>query len=59
MISIVKQHHEAKVSKWLLGRIEDAEKVKIIFIVDDDKDISAYVKGDNYTILTFPLLTDE
>ena len=38
MISIVKQHHEAKVSKWLLGRIEDAEKVKIIFIVDDDKE---------------------
>lgn len=37
MISIVKQHHEAKVGKWLLGRIEDAEKVKIIFIVDDDK----------------------
>lgn len=38
MISIVKQHHEKKVNKWLLGRIEENEKVKIIFIVDDDKE---------------------
>lgn len=38
MISIVKQHHETKVNKWLLGRIEENEKVKIIFIVDDDKE---------------------
>ncbi len=38
MISIVKQHHEKKVNKWLLGRIEEDEKVKIIFIVDDDKE---------------------
>lgn len=38
MISIVKQHHEAKVNNWLLGRIEENERVKIIFIVDDDKE---------------------
>lgn len=38
MISIVKQHHENKVNKWLLGRIENGEDVKIIFIVDDDKE---------------------
>ncbi len=38
LISIVKQHHEAKVNKWLLGRIEENQEVKIIFIVDDDKE---------------------
>lgn len=37
MIGIVKQHNDAKVNTWLLGRIENDEKVKAIFIVDDDK----------------------
>lgn len=38
MIGIVLQHENEKVDKWLLGRIEENNEIKIIFIVDDDKE---------------------
>lgn len=37
MIGITLEHNTLKVNNWLLGRIEDDNKVKLIFIVDDDK----------------------
>lgn len=38
MIGIILQHDDNKVEKWLLGRIEENNEIKIIFIVDDDKE---------------------
>ncbi len=37
MIGITLEHNTLKVNNWLLGRIEDENRVKLIFIVDDDK----------------------
>ena len=37
MIGITLEHNTLKVNNWLLGRIEDDNKVKLIFLVDDDK----------------------
>lgn len=37
IIGIILEHEDMKVNNWLLGRIEDREKVQAIFIVDDDK----------------------
>lgn len=37
MIGITLEHNALKVNNWLLGRIEDDNKVKLIFLVDDDK----------------------
>ena len=37
LIGIVLQHKEEKVDNWLLGRIENGDKIEIIFGVDDDK----------------------
>ena len=37
MIGIVREHDSAKVNNWLLGRIEEKDEIKSIFIVDDDK----------------------
>lgn len=37
MIGITLEHNALKINNWLLGRIEDDDKVKLIFIVDDDK----------------------
>ena len=38
MIGITLEHDSEKVNKWLLGRIEDEDGVKIIFLVDDDRE---------------------
>ena len=37
IIGIILEHEDMKVNNWLLGRIEDGEKVQAIFVVDDDK----------------------
>lgn len=37
IIGIILEHEDMKVNNWLLGRIEDREKVQAIFVVDDDK----------------------
>lgn len=37
MIGIVLEHENTKVNNWLLGRIENENKVVAIFIVDDDR----------------------
>lgn len=37
IIGIIFEHEDMKVNNWLLGRIEDREKVQAIFVVDDDK----------------------
>lgn len=37
MIGITLEHTSEKVNNWLLGRIEEKDEVKAIFIVDDDK----------------------
>jgi len=50
MIGIVLQHDDNKVGKWLLGRIEEDGEVKIIFIVDDDKEgLVFYCPNKNIT----------
>ena len=50
MIGIVLQHDDSKVEKWLLGRIEENGEVKIIFIVDDDKEgLVFYCPNKNIT----------
>ena len=38
MIGILMEHHERKIKKWFLGRIEDNGRVEAIFLVDDDKE---------------------
>lgn len=38
IIGIINEHSEEKVNKWLLGRIENEDKVEAIFIVEDDKE---------------------
>lgn len=38
MIGIIMEHESLKVDKWLLGRIEEKNEVKIVFLVDDDKE---------------------
>ncbi len=37
MLGIVLEHNDEKVNKWFLGRIENDNEVKIIFLADDDK----------------------
>lgn len=37
IIGIILEHENTKVNNWLLGRIEEDEKVQAIFVVDDDK----------------------
>lgn len=37
MIGILLEHDEAKVKNWTMGRIEDNGEVKLIFLVDDDR----------------------
>lgn len=37
MIGILLEHDESKISNWTIGRIEDEGKVKLIFLVDDDR----------------------
>lgn len=37
IIGITLEHTSEKVNRWLLGRIEEKNQVKAIFIVDDDK----------------------
>ena len=50
MIGIVLHHDDSKVEKWLLGRIEENGEVKIIFIVDDDKEgLVFYCPNKNIT----------
>ena len=38
MIGITLEHSEEKVNKWLMGRIEEEGSIKLIFLVDDDKE---------------------
>lgn len=38
MIGITLEHPEEKVNRWLLGRIEEKDEIKVIFLVDDDKE---------------------
>jgi RimJ/RimL family protein N-acetyltransferase len=50
MIGIVLEHDDNKVGKWLLGRIEENDEVKIIFMVDDDKEgLVFYCPNKNIT----------
>ena len=37
IIGLIMEHDSEKVNRWLLGRIEDENDVKLIFIVDDDR----------------------
>ena len=37
IIGLTMEHDSEKVNRWLLGRIEDENNVKLIFIVDDDR----------------------
>lgn len=37
IIGILLEHEDTKVNKWLLGRIEDENSIRAIFIVDDDR----------------------
>lgn len=37
MIGITLEHESEKVNKWLLGRIEEEDSIKAIFLVDDDR----------------------
>lgn len=38
MLGIVLEHKDEKVNNWFLGRIENDNEVKIIFLADDDKE---------------------
>lgn len=38
MIGITLEHDSSKVNNWLLGRIEDNEEIRAIFLVDDDRE---------------------
>lgn len=38
MIGIILEHENDKVDNWLLGRIEENNEIKTIFLVDDDKE---------------------
>ena len=47
IIGIVLEHKSEKVNRWLLGRIEYDSQVKIVFIVDDDKQgLLTYIPSD-------------
>jgi len=37
LLGIVLYHDEEKTKNWFFGKIEDNDKVKIIFLIDDDK----------------------
>ena len=39
MIGILLEYVEAKVNNWTIGRIEDNGDVKLIFLVDDDRQV--------------------
>lgn len=48
MLGITLEHDDDKVSKWFLGRIENNNEVKIVFLVDDDKKgLVFYVSSKN------------
>lgn len=59
MIGIILQHEDNKVSNWFLGRIEENNEIKIIFLVDDDKEgLIFYCPANNITDEDIEYLVD-
>ena len=59
LIGIVLQHENSKVDKWLLGRIEEENEIKIIFLIDDDKEgLVVYFNSKNISESILEFLID-
>lgn len=59
MLGIILQHDDDKVGTWLLGRIEDDNEVRIVFLADDDKKgLLFYCPSENITDRELEFLTD-
>lgn len=58
MLGIILQHDDDKVGTWLLGRIENDNEVRIVFLADDDKKgLLFYCPSENITDSELEFLT--
>lgn len=59
MLGIILQHEPDKVDTWLLGRIENEDEIRIIFLADDDKNgLLFYCPSENITDNELEFLVD-